>query len=426
MAKLSNTRDSGNYREVMISTNLFKVFEYSLLPTLKSYAKLSRYQFGYRENTSTLLATTLLKEAIGRYIGNDATVYACFLDMSKAYERVDHKKLIDKLISRGMPNHISNIIEFILNNSFVKINFSGHFSGNWKASRGIRQGGVTSAILFCIYIDDIIKNIASQPYCCRIGINKINVQAYADDVVIFCPTAEGLRVLIQIMEDMIMAHQLMINVDKTKIVIFNKKKNIISRASFKFNGVIIENVSSYKYLGIIINCNLSEKEELKRMTTVFNSKCGMFFRKFGTANFHVKLKLFDALCMSFYALELCNNRSGCLGLFRQLAVSYHWAIKRLLGFPKWERNHFSCAIIDRFVFKHFAIFKATRYLFWLRDCTSPCFVTHKTYMTKFSLYYEHLNITFQNDYNVPYVLENDFSALVSRLKYVQNSEHIIE
>ena len=70
----------------------FKVFEYILLPFIKQLP-LSSSQFGYRSGSSTILATTLLKEAIDGYISDGGTIYTCFLDKSKAFEYVDHELL---------------------------------------------------------------------------------------------------------------------------------------------------------------------------------------------------------------------------------------------------------------------------------------------------------------------------------------------
>ena len=65
-----------------------------------------------------------------------------------------------------------------------------------------------------IHSDDILKNVDNQPYGCWSGIRKINIQAYADDIVVFCPTASELRRSIK----------LIVNVTKTKVVIFGKNK----------------------------------------------------------------------------------------------------------------------------------------------------------------------------------------------------------
>ena len=62
--------------------------------------KLSVNQFAYRKNTSTLLAISYLKETIKSNIKHQDAVYACFLDMSKAFERVIHSLLLDRLIDK--------------------------------------------------------------------------------------------------------------------------------------------------------------------------------------------------------------------------------------------------------------------------------------------------------------------------------------
>ena len=59
-------RGSENFREVMISNNIFKVFEYALLPLLKRRVILCSHQYAYRNSTSTNMAVALFKETVGR------------------------------------------------------------------------------------------------------------------------------------------------------------------------------------------------------------------------------------------------------------------------------------------------------------------------------------------------------------------------
>ena len=116
--KAGNVRESRNFREIMIYSNFFKVFEYILLPFIKQLP-LSSSQFGYRSGSSTILATKLLKEAIDGYISDGGTVYACFLDMSKAFEYVDHELLLNKLVYRGMPSYVVNMLRTIYSRTSV-------------------------------------------------------------------------------------------------------------------------------------------------------------------------------------------------------------------------------------------------------------------------------------------------------------------
>ena len=57
-------------------------------------------------NTSTLLATTIFKEIVNTFLEDDSVVYACFLDLSKAFERIDHSILIRKLLRDKVPSYI--------------------------------------------------------------------------------------------------------------------------------------------------------------------------------------------------------------------------------------------------------------------------------------------------------------------------------
>ena len=85
-----------NFREVMISSIIFKLFEYSLLPSLKYFASPSSLQFGYRPNTSTILATAVVKEILTKFTSEGSCSLFLFLDLSKAFERVSHARILEK------------------------------------------------------------------------------------------------------------------------------------------------------------------------------------------------------------------------------------------------------------------------------------------------------------------------------------------
>ena len=73
-----------------------KILEYIILPFIRKIP-VNPTQFSYRNNTSTILAILILKETIKQYIDNGNCVFSCFLDLSKAFERVEHSILIAKL-----------------------------------------------------------------------------------------------------------------------------------------------------------------------------------------------------------------------------------------------------------------------------------------------------------------------------------------
>ena len=107
--KLGVESSSANYREVMISPCFFKLFEYCVLPRLTATMPLSHLQFGYRPQSSTLLATALLKETVNKFVNEGSVIYSYFLDLSKAFGRLDHELLLKKFADANLPSYLISI-----------------------------------------------------------------------------------------------------------------------------------------------------------------------------------------------------------------------------------------------------------------------------------------------------------------------------
>ena len=92
---------------------------------LKRRIDLRPYQFGYRQATSTVMEVALLKETINEYISEGSPVYACFLDLSTAFERFTmiNNLLLDKLKEKIVPRYIIYLINTMFLNSFVSVKY---------------------------------------------------------------------------------------------------------------------------------------------------------------------------------------------------------------------------------------------------------------------------------------------------------------
>ena len=406
----------------MISSMFMKTLEYLILPYIKEHCNISRFQFGYRPNTSTSFAVATLKEAVRKYNSEGSPVYACFLDMSRAFERINLDRLMIKLESTSLPRFIINALDQMLSNGSAKVTCHGHYSAEWNITQGARQGGVLSAPLFIVYIDQLLSEISKENHGCYLGIQKMNCQAYADDFVLFCPTAGGLRVLLSKFSTLCDEHSLKINTAKTKIMIFYNKDKCHSDVNFTINNEKIEIVKQYKYLGSILMHNLRENEDINRLQSSFNRKVGMFNRKFHSVELNVKLKLFNSLCMDMFGMDLWCHKEGCLGLIKQLGVSYHYALKKMLGFPKRESNHHACYLLGQLTLEHLMIWR--NYMFFKRliDSNSPCMDVNWYYFRNNSYLAQYLDRMFKDKYQVENFYDNDADALKSRLFYVQNRE----
>ena len=130
-------------------------------------------------------------------------MYSCFLDMSKAFEYVNHELLIAKLAGKGLPDDLVQIFKSVYAKTTVRVCVNGVFSDSWKIHRGVRQGGITSAFLFNIYIDDILSTISNFKVGCFLGFKRVNIQAYADDVLLLSLSLSSLQFLINQMSELL-------------------------------------------------------------------------------------------------------------------------------------------------------------------------------------------------------------------------------
>ena len=95
--------DSTNYRPIMVSSCILRLIESHMLEFIKERIHLDNQQFGFRSNSSTTDATFILKETITANLGHNSYVYGKFVDLSKAFDLVDHYKLGKKLLESGLP-----------------------------------------------------------------------------------------------------------------------------------------------------------------------------------------------------------------------------------------------------------------------------------------------------------------------------------
>ena len=421
--KTGDIQTSDNYREVMISNNLFKVLEYALLPLLRRCVNLSPFQFAYRNSTSTIMAAALVKETVTRYISEGSTVYAGFVDLSKAFERVPHDKLLLKLKKKDVPDFIVNMLSVMFMNSSVSVKYGNDFSRKWKLLRGVRQGGVLSAYLFCIYLDDILENIGNLGIGCKLGINYMNVQAYADDIVLLAPTASGLRTLLENASSLITDSDLVLNTRKTKTMVFRPKNlRTNDHPTFSVFNDPIEVVDSFKYLGCTLSSKFNDCLDIDRCCKAFNKSAGFLLRKFYYTDPNVQFFLFNSYCTSFYGCELWTWKKNCSFILKELSVCYHAVLKKILKIPKYSSNHFTCLTLNTLCFDHLLNFRQARFLHWLKNTKSPCFYRHRFYFLENSFYKEHVCKLWRLKYDVENVLQNDVDALLSRILYVQRRE----
>ena len=92
---------------------------------------------------------------VDRFVKDGSTVNICSVDLSKAFDKVDHSALFIKLMKRQVPVKLLDSLVYWLQNCWSCVKWNSVFSPFFKLDYGVRQGSVLSPYLFAVYLDDI-------------------------------------------------------------------------------------------------------------------------------------------------------------------------------------------------------------------------------------------------------------------------------
>lgn len=263
--KKGEYNDPANYRGISFLNTSAKLFSALLYSRLNQWVKsakiLHELQAGFRENYSTVDHIFTLFNIAEIYRNKQKKLYAVFVDFRAAFDSVDREALFYKLYRTGVSSKIINTLRALYENNIAYVWDGNGISEGFPTTTGVKQGCILSALLFILFINDITDNIG-----CGIEINGTRIPAlmYADDIVFLAESVHSMQLMINRLETYCKTWNLSVNLEKTKIMIFRDGGGRYSRnETWTYQGVHIEVVREYKYLGVLITANLNMKKHLE-------------------------------------------------------------------------------------------------------------------------------------------------------------------
>ena len=417
-----NTTESSNYRPVMQSSCLLKLFELHILEVITDKLHFSSRQFGFKSQTSTTDACLILKETVNSYINKGGKAFALFVDLSKAFDNVNHFTLGRILIQRNIPPDIVLLLMYYFRNQKARITWNGVKGGYHTIERGVRQGGILSPLLFKLYIDDLLREITDSGTGCKLGILRINILAYADDLVLLAKTREQLTILYELLRTGLRDKQLLINQNKSKCMIF--MKNVCKERSdnVMLGDDTFEVVSQYKYLGHIIQQNLQDLGDAEFRLNAFYAKLHWVLRNFKNTSLDVLLFLFYSYCSPDYGLPLWNLHAlANKQIFKTFEVAYNSAFKKMIGTSVTTSSHAVANACNVLLFNHYVAFVQMRYFKNKVDKSNNDMMKILVLNLKEGYIFREVRRFFNEKYQCIF-LENTLDILRSRIYWVQRHE----
>lgn len=254
--KAKNKSEISNYRPIsllpVISKVLEKLVHIRIMKFLERHKILYEGQYGFRKLRNTSDAILDLTGNILDGFNKGMYTLGLFLDMTKAFDCINHQSLFCKLDSYGIRGIPLNWIKSYLSNRSLKVEVNNVLSDRFSVTYGTPQGSVLGPLLYIIFANDMPKILKFT-----------NSIMFADDTTIFI-SGKNLKFLYRkINDDMkrltqwFKENSLTVNVDKSFSVLFKTKKKLANyQGNIIMGGAKVKQVDSVKFLGVHLDQHL--------------------------------------------------------------------------------------------------------------------------------------------------------------------------
>ena len=314
-----------NYRPISLLPTISKIFERVMFTQLYSYLNannlLSEQQYGFRSQHSTELACVKLVDYITTEMDNIKkikTPTAIFLDLSKAFDTLNFNILLNKLQYYGIDGISLSLIISYLTDRFQYVQFENSESDLLEIKTGIPQGSILGPLFFSIMINDLVNSS-----------NKFKFLMYADDTTIYFNLEdfpiENREVLInnelEKVNKWLKLNKLEVNVDKTKSMLFHKRRPV-TPIQFSLNNRIIDVVQYFNYLGIMLDADMSWKTHVAMVRNMLSRINGILHRLKYIYPQSILITLYKSLFVPHinYGSLLWGHAGGALDKIQKKAV----------------------------------------------------------------------------------------------------------
>lgn len=262
-----------NYRPISLLSHIYKLYTKIITTRLTNKLEffLSREQAGFRTKYGTNDHLLTMKLIIEKCIEYNKPLMLIFIDFKKAFDTVDHQKLLEALAECRIDYRYSSAIKYIYTTStaYVKINNNQH-TNKFKIERGLRQGDALSPKLFVTLLQSVLNKIRWNNMGINIDGENLSHLCFADDIVLITDDTAKAQTMLQNLQTAAEKVGLEINLSKTQYM-----TNLVLSNSLKINNINIEQTYSYKYLGHEISI------ERDNQTREIQRRIGLTWAAFG-------------------------------------------------------------------------------------------------------------------------------------------------
>lgn len=277
--KTGSKKIIGNYRPISILPIFNNVFERVIYNRLEKFIEKNKIlyecQYGFRRKCGTNTALSEIVDMLQCQMNDWKTkCTGLFMDLSKAFDCVDHKILLDKLHRMGIRGIAFDLLKSYLSNRKIVVHVNDSISQPRTMNIGVPQGSVLGPILYLLYVNDIA---ALQL--------RGKLKLFADDSSVFYASCSFEQNMIKLRDDLpkiaeyFRLNRLTLNLRKTNYVHFGYSRTADDhRNGVELAGTRIEHADKVKYLGLVIDRHMSWEKHIDSVCAKVSGAIGALWK----------------------------------------------------------------------------------------------------------------------------------------------------
>ena len=291
-------------------------------------------QFGFQKNHSTVHAIIELVSKITDSFEKNMFTLGVFIDLSKAFDTVNHEILISKLENYGLDGSNLEWFKNYLTNRKQCIVYDGITTTLKHITCGVPQGSILGPLLFLIYVNDLHKSSS-----------LIDFLLYADDTNLFF-SHSNIKILFETVNNELdkinqwfVSNKLSLNTKKTKYVLFCKNSKVdnlpLKLPPLKISNVNIVREYNMDFLGVILNETLNWKQHIETIENKISKNIGILYKSKPFLDIKSLKQLYFSFINSY--IDYCNIAWGSTNqtILKKILSKQKHALRIIFGQDKY-------------------------------------------------------------------------------------------
>ena len=302
--KKGEVNDPGNYRGISLTDISSKIYGTIINKRIQKWVDenniTGEVQAGFKAGYSTIdHVFTLMACVQKRFCNtNKRKLYVAFIDFRKCFDTINRNILWPILKKSGIKGKLFNCIRSMYEKVLARVRSrQDTLTEHINCTLGVKQGDICSPILFSLYINELaIDLIENGRHGVFFDMYELFVLLLADDIILCSETVVGLQNQLNILQRAACKLHLIVNLDKSNIIVFRKGGYLAEKEKWTYNGEQMPVVNVYKYLGIYLSTRLSFSAACRDVAS--KAKRALLYiiqrlRQYNCSSIHVFLKIFD-------------------------------------------------------------------------------------------------------------------------------------